>query len=89
MSKYDLSLRKSLYFTEDQSAQLSGFIQQQRILKAIKKLDIKEDLLEEMIDKIIDCNDKSIRKIYHEMKEKGIEKAALSIQRLRMSKNQK
>lgn len=89
MSKFDLSLQKSHYFTEDQSARLSGFIQQQQILAAIKKLEMKEDLLEEMIDKIIDCNDKSIRKIYHEMKEKGIEKAALSIQRLRMSKNQK
>ncbi len=89
MSKTDLSLRKSYYFTEDQSAQLSGFIQQQRILRAIKKLPIKEDLLEQMIDKVIDCNDESIRLIYIEMKEKGIEKAALSIQRLRMSKNRK
>lgn len=86
MSK-DIALRKSFYFKEEESAKLSAYIKQQKILKQLKKLNLKESVIEELTDKLLDTNDTSIHKLYDEMNRVGIEKAWESVAKLRMSKN--
>ena len=89
MSQSNISFRKSYFFPEEQSNRLSAYVKQQQIIREIGKLELHEELVDEMIDKIIDCNDASIHRIHGEMKEKGIGEMWVSIQKLRMSKNKK
>jgi hypothetical protein len=86
MSDISILTRRSFYHSESHSAKLSVYIQQQKIIKAIRKVELSQEDHEELLDKIIDCNDSSILKIYKELEEKGIEKTLITIKKLRMSK---
>ena len=85
MSK-DIVLRKSFYFREEESAKLSAYIKQQKILKQLEKLSLDESVMEELTDKILDSNNACIDRIYDEMIQSGIEKTWQYVAKLRMSK---
>lgn len=86
MSK-DITLRRSYYYREEESAKLSAYVKQQKLIKQLKKLYFKEAVLEELTDKLLDANDASIHRIYDQVMKDGIEKGWEAVAKLRTSKN--
>ncbi len=87
MSDISILTRRSYYFHEDKSEKLHVYVKQQKLIRALKTMNVPELDFEEMLDKIIDCNDQCILKIYEDLITLGIEKTMINIRKLRMSKN--
>ena len=81
------SIRKSYFYSEKEASSISIYIQQQKMIKAVKKLELDEEIEAKYINKLIDSGDDGIKKAFIKFKELGIENALSSIMRLTINKS--
>lgn len=62
------------------------FIAQQKLIKAVKNYFTDESEKETVVDKLLDCNDRDIEKIFTLFEKEGIKSAAMTAKLLKQTK---
>jgi methanogenic corrinoid protein MtbC1 len=85
MYDFNFATRKSVY-TGSNAEKVRLYIAQQKIIKVITKTVTKDDELEMLVNKLLDCNNTDIARLYQTYLEQGTENMLCVAKKLKQTK---